>query len=125
MISDRHAHNKTDVSIHRSVGVRECSISREGQPMPPCHQPSEEEEDGKCRAASICTVVDSSHCDEQVFCRDVTEPSVATISISNGDHHHYDDDEKVINWFLIVLFQGCLFNTQKNPVLSCFKQLGE
>ena len=130
MISDRHAHNKTDVSIHRSVGVRECSISREGQPMPPCHPPSEDVEDGKCRAASICTVTDNSQCDEQVFCRDVTEPSVATISISsNGNHHDHDDDEKVYNKTGFLLSTSRLLIQQTTQKSSSFlflkEQLGE
>ncbi len=126
MISDRHAHNKTDVSIHRSVGVRECSISREGQPRPPC-QPSpscRDVEDGECRTASICSA-NSSHCDEQVFCRDVTEPSVATASISNGKHRH-DDDEQVFKriktGFCFVFFQGYCANNNNQITIYTFNK---
>ena len=83
MISDRHAHNKTDVSIHRSMGVRECSISREGQPAPPCHPEEEEQDGGKCRANSICLQSDSSNCDDQHFCRDVIMMDEQTTSSSS------------------------------------------
>ena len=97
LISDQHAHNKTDVSIHRSVGVRECSISREGQPVPPCLP----EEDMDCHENTLC----QSNCNERDFCKEI-EPSIVTISgsdqsivkrvsvASNGSgkssvHHHH------------------------------------
>jgi zinc transporter 1/2/3 len=74
MIADPHAHSKTDVSIHRSVGVRECSISREGQPVPPCGNGGSDD-DVECRRNTIC---DSDDCNgEQEFC-----DSPSTISTS-------------------------------------------
>lgn len=81
IIADKHAHNKTDVSIHRSVGVRECSISREGQPVPPCgdnHQ-HDHQDDDKCREKTICNEDD---CIEQDFCDDSANDT--TISSSNA-----------------------------------------
>ena len=73
MIADQHAHNQTDVSIHRSVGVRECSISREGQPVPPCDNgEGDDNDDDECREKTICVSDDCK--EEQEFC-DSTETS--------------------------------------------------
>jgi solute carrier family 39 (zinc transporter), member 1/2/3 len=60
--ADRHAHSQVDVSIHRSVGVRECSVSREGHPTPPCGS-----EEAECTKDSICKL----ECQVREFCRDV------------------------------------------------------
>ena len=35
-ISDRHAHNETDVSLHRTVGIRSCPVSLSSEPSAPC-----------------------------------------------------------------------------------------
>lgn len=76
MISDRHAHNKTDVSIHRSVGVRECDVSREGQPVPPCTpDDTTDTESNSCQEETKC----QSHCEDRDFCREIVSP-VHTIS---------------------------------------------
>lgn len=103
LISDRHAHNKTDVSIHRSVGVRECVVSREGQPVPPC-QPDNLEDIDRCQEETIC----QSNCEDREFCKK-NEPSVSTVTGSdqfiiveksskssidrkmNGHHHDHHD----------------------------------
>ena len=106
MIADQHAHNQTDVSIHRSVGVRECSISREGQPVPPCD--NGEGDDIKCREKTICVSDDCQ--EEQEFCNSTESSSIPPtppVSIrlhpgdlvkrkepdhhghSNHDHHHH------------------------------------
>lgn len=100
LISDRHAHNKTDVSIHRSVGVRECVVSREGQPVPPC-QPDNIEEAGQCQEKTIC----QSDCDDREFCQKNDSPvvtiagsdqfiivekaSIASSSRKSSVHHHH------------------------------------
>ncbi len=109
LISDRHAHNKTDVSIHRSVGVRECAVSREGQPVPPCLP---EGDIDKCHEKTLC----QSNCDDRDFCKEI-EPSIVTISGSEQSivemtsvasrgrkssvhhhHHHHaiDDGDRVL-----------------------------
>ena len=35
-ISDRHAHNETDVSLHRTVGIRSCPVARSSEPSARC-----------------------------------------------------------------------------------------
>lgn len=70
LMADRHAHNKTDVSIHRAVSIRGCPVSLEG-PAPPCEPSGCQKADGEasCQDSTICQL----DCDVKEFCRDVTE----------------------------------------------------
>lgn len=104
-VSDKHAHSKTDVSIHRSVGVRECAVSKDGQPVPP-HSNAVHDDS---TSTSSC----HSHCDEQIK---ETSSSSSTINTVSGEvmandksfdsldrrrssvqhHHHHNHHHHVI-----------------------------
>lgn len=70
LMADRHAHNITDVSIHRAVSIRGCPVSLEG-PAPPCESSGCQKADSEasCQDSTICQL----DCDVKEFCRDVTE----------------------------------------------------
>lgn len=109
VISDRHAHNKTDVTIHRSVGVRKCVVSREGQPVPPCN-PNDLEDAKGCHNRTRC----QSNCEDRDFCRQeessIRSGSIHSIVADNisiasdhsrrssvhHHHHHLNDGDRVL-----------------------------
>ncbi len=70
LMADRHAHNKTDVSIHRAVSIRGCPVSLEG-PSPPCESSCQKADAGEatCQDSTICQL----DCDDKEFCKDVAE----------------------------------------------------
>lgn len=87
LISDRHAHNQTDVSLHRAVSIRGCTVSREG-PAAPCSSSSAAiSEQVECRQNSICEL----NCSDQEFCRDVSSAA----GTDNAVCSHASNDQLV------------------------------
>ena len=80
LMADRHAHNKTDVSIHRAVSIRGCPVSLEG-PSPPCESSCIQKADAgeaSCTDSTICQL----DCDDKEFCKDVAEGDVCSSAAS-------------------------------------------
>lgn len=99
LVADRHAHNKTDVSLHRAVSIRGCPVSLEG-PSPPCESSSCRKGDGgdaSCQDSTICQL----DCDDKEFCRDViTEGeafSTTKSCCSRKDAKKVDSDRNLQN----------------------------
>lgn len=90
-IADRHAHNKTDVTIHRAVSIRGCPISLEG-PSPPCDSMSCQGEQGEpsCQDNSICQL-EPNDCTDKEYCREVIASATESSALRNHNVLHHKE----------------------------------
>lgn len=89
-VADRHAHNRTDVTIHRAVSVRGCSVSLQG-PSSPCDPCSYQDGDEACLGSTISQRERNDYVDKE-YCRKV-KVTTDENSSSRNDLPKRDDDK--------------------------------